>query len=77
MEGAPRSRGRASVRHSRAVSTPPVRSVHPMDPIGSLGRGWLALWKYSLNDKSYEPGGDSPLSPSNGSTLKLNIIPLS
>ena len=36
-----RSRGRASVRHSRAVSTPPVRSVHPMDPIGSVGRGWL------------------------------------
>ena len=30
-----------SVRHSRAVSTPPVRSVHPMDPIGSVGRGWL------------------------------------
>ena len=33
--------GRARVRHSRAVSTPPVRSVHPMDPIGSVGRGWL------------------------------------
>src|SRR3954471_9202653 len=29
------------IRHSRAVSTPPVRSVHPMDPIGSVGRGWL------------------------------------
>src|SRR5918993_740399 len=41
MLSSPRSRGRASVRHSRAVSTPPVRSVHPMDPIGSVGRGWL------------------------------------
>src|SRR6476619_2198210 len=43
MLSSPRSRGPASVRHSRVVSTPPVRSVHPMDPIGSvaaeLGRG--------------------------------------
>ena len=30
MLSSPRSRGRASVRHSRAVSTPPVRSVHRM-----------------------------------------------
>ena len=37
----PHRQGRASVRHSRAVSIPPVRSVHPMDPIGSVGRGWL------------------------------------
>src|SRR5215213_5863022 len=41
MLSSPRSRGRASVTHSRAVSTPPVRSVHPMDPIGSEGRGGL------------------------------------
>ena len=40
-ESGVKSGGRASVRHSRAVSTPPVRSVHPMDPIGSGGRGWL------------------------------------
>src|SRR4051794_39096452 len=41
MPISPRTRGRARVRHSRAVRTPPVRSVHPMDPIGSVGRGWL------------------------------------
>src|SRR3954466_781329 len=47
MLSSPRSRGRASVRHSRAVSTPPVRSVHPMDPIGSVDRGWL-MWGLSV-----------------------------
>ena len=41
MLSSARSRGRARVRHSLAGSTPPVRSVHPMDPIGSVGRGWL------------------------------------
>ena len=41
MPSSPRSRGRASVRHSRAVSTPPVRSVQPMDPI-AIGGSWLA-----------------------------------
>jgi hypothetical protein len=41
MPSSPRSRGPASDRHSRAVSTPPVRSVHPIDPIGSVGRGRL------------------------------------
>ena len=33
---AAKSSGLASVRHSRVVSTPPVRSVHPIDPIGSV-----------------------------------------
>ena len=39
----PRSRGPGPrSRHSRAASAlPPVRSAHPMDPIGSVGRGWL------------------------------------
>jgi hypothetical protein len=36
MPSSSRSSGRASVTHSRAVSTPPVRSVHPIDPSGSL-----------------------------------------
>src|SRR5262245_37871918 len=31
-----RRSGRASVTHSRAVRTPPVRSVQPIDPSGSL-----------------------------------------
>ena len=39
-----------SVRHSRAVSTPPVRSVHPMDPIGSVGRGWLMAASHPRRD---------------------------
>jgi hypothetical protein len=56
MLSSPRSSGRASVRHSRAVSTPPVRSVHPMDPIGSVGRGWLMGPLSSMVSRS--GGGD-------------------
>jgi hypothetical protein len=36
MPSSSRSSGPASVTQSRAVSTPPVRSVHPIDPSASL-----------------------------------------
>ena len=36
-----RMSGRASEMRSRTVSTPPVRSVHPMDPRGAWVSGWF------------------------------------
>ncbi len=64
MLSSPRRRGPASVRHSQAVSTPPVRSVQPMDPTGSVDRGRLMgyLGSWCRGQVEEGDGGSDPRS---------------
>src|ERR671937_3117401 len=52
MPSSPRSSDGASIRHSRGVSTPPVRSVHPMEPSGSLGWSGAAAMAMTTPNRS-------------------------